>query len=121
MAEPRQDARKVFTLDPERFPLPKVRELVAYLKDHQQHYIVMVDPAVAYQDYAAFNDGRDIFMKTENGSVFAGVVWPGVTAWPDFFNPGTQTYWNEQFESFFNPETGVDISGLWIDMNEAAK
>lgn len=120
-ADDPQDARKVFTLDPERFPLPKVRELVAYLNDHQQHYIVMVDPAVAYQDYPAFNDGRDIFMKTKNGSVFAGVVWPGTTAWPDFFHPDAQTYWNEQFESFFNPETGVDISGLWIDMNEAAK
>ncbi|KEF59765.1 alpha-glucosidase [Exophiala aquamarina CBS 119918] len=58
---------------------------------------MMVDPAVAYQDYAAFNDGKDIFMKTSNGSVFAGVVWPGITAWPDFFNPGSQIYWNHHF------------------------
>jgi hypothetical protein len=37
--------RRVFTLDPERFPLHLVRELVDYLHAHQQHYIVMVDPA----------------------------------------------------------------------------
>ena len=38
--------RRVFTLDPERFPLDLVRQLVDYLHSHQQHYIVMVDPAV---------------------------------------------------------------------------
>jgi alpha-glucosidase len=41
------DGRKVFTLDPQRFPLHKMRQLVTYLHDHDQHYIVMVDPAVS--------------------------------------------------------------------------
>ena len=41
------DARKTFTLDPKRFPLHKMRELVDYLHDHDQKYIVMVDPAVS--------------------------------------------------------------------------
>lgn len=30
------DGREVFTLDPERFPLEKMRELVNYLHQHQQ-------------------------------------------------------------------------------------
>jgi len=69
------DARKVFTLDPLRFPLEKMRELVGYLHDHNQHYIVMVDPAVAYQNYDAFNKGANagIFMKTSNGSIYKGM------------------------------------------------
>ena len=69
------DARKVFTLDPLRFPLEKVRELVDYLHAHDQHYIVMVDPATAYQDYDAFNKGveQGIFMKTSNGSIYKGI------------------------------------------------
>lgn len=119
----KQDARKVFTLDPQRFPLEKMRELVAYLHAHQQHYIVMVDPAVAYQNYSAYNNGNspDIFMKRADGSNFEGVVWPGPTVFPDWFHPDTQDYWNNEFATFFSPETGVDISGLWIDMNEAAK
>lgn len=41
------DRRRVFSLDPDRFPLEKMRELVGYLHDHDQHYIVMVDPAVS--------------------------------------------------------------------------
>ncbi|KAK5111910.1 hypothetical protein LTR62_004642 [Meristemomyces frigidus] len=114
--------RRVFTLDPDRFPLHKMRELVDYLHNHQQHYIVMVDPAVAYQNYPPFNNGvdTDSFLKVSNGSVYKGVVWPGVTAFPDWFAPNTQGYWNALFDSFFNPATGVDIDALWIDMNEAS-
>lgn len=116
------DARKVFTLDPQRYPLAKVRELVTYLHDHDQHYIMMVDPAVAYQNYPAFNNGaqQGIFMKLANGSIYQGVVWPGVTAFPDWFNPATQAYWNGEFDTFFDATSGVDIDALWIDMNEAS-
>ena len=116
------DGRKIFTLDPQRFPLEKVRELVTYLHDHDQHYIMMVDPAVAYQNYSAFNNGVDqgIFLKFANGSIYQGVVWPGVTAFPDWFDPATQNYWNGEFDSFFNADSGIDIDALWIDMNEAS-
>ncbi|KAI1502595.1 family 31 glycosyl hydrolase [Biscogniauxia marginata] len=113
--------RRVFSLDPERFPLAMVRELVDYLHAHDQHYIVMVDPAVAYQDFpAAFQRGVDdnIFMLRENGSVWKGVVWPGVTAFPDWFSENITSYWNNEFATFFSPEDGVDIDALWIDMNE---
>ena len=48
------------------------------------------------------------------------MVWPGITAFPDWFNPNTQGYWNGEFSSFFDPTNGVDIDALWIDMNEAS-
>lgn len=114
------DLRRVFTLDPYRYPLDKVQELVAYLHDHNQHYIMMVDPAVAYMDYPPFNNGEkdNAFMKYPNGSTYQGVVWPGVTTWPDWFAPNTQDYWNNEFSTFFDPNNGVDIDALWIDMNE---
>jgi alpha-glucosidase len=116
------DLRKVFTLDPDRYPLNKVRQLVNYLHNHHQRYVMMVDPAVAYQNYPAFNNGveRNAFLKVSNGSVYQGVVWPGVTAFPDWFGAETQQYWNGEFDSFFNPSSGVDIDALWIDMNEAS-
>lgn len=41
------DKRRIFTLDPERFPREKMRELVSHLHDNDQKYIVMVDPAVS--------------------------------------------------------------------------
>jgi len=77
---------------------------------------------VAYQDYPPFNNGAqlDAFLKVSNGTIYKGVVWPGVTAFPDWFNPNTQTYWNGEFDSFFNAQTGVNIDALWIDMNEAS-
>ncbi|KAL4795719.1 glycosyl hydrolases family 31-domain-containing protein [Aspergillus venezuelensis] len=114
--------RRVFTLDPERFPLDLMRELVDYLHDHGQHYIVMVDPAVSVSDNPGYNRGveQDIFLKTQNGSLYEGAVWPGITVYPDWFAPGIQEYWNGEFIEFFDAETGVDIDGLWIDMNEAS-
>lgn len=112
--------RWVFTLDEYRFPLALMRELVSTLHARDQHYVVMVDPAVAYENYDAFNNGAaaDAFMVSANGSIYKGVVWPGVTAFPDWFHPNTQDYWNSEFLSFFDADSGVDIDALWIDMNE---
>jgi alpha-glucosidase (family GH31 glycosyl hydrolase) len=72
------DHRRVFSLDPDRFPLPKMREIVRYLHDHQQKYILMVDPAVAKWDYSAHLRGRelDVFLKSDDDHYFEGVVWP---------------------------------------------
>ncbi|KAI9688796.1 MAG: hypothetical protein M1822_001153 [Bathelium mastoideum] len=116
------DYRKVFSLDPDRFPLNLMQELVSTIHSREQHYIVMVDPAVAYYNYTPFENGvsSDAFLKFSNGSVYQGVVWPGVTAFPDWFAPGTQDYWNGEFSSFFSATDGLDIDALWIDMNEAS-
>ncbi|PNY25265.1 alpha/beta-glucosidase agdC [Tolypocladium capitatum] len=114
------EGRRVFTLDPDRFSLGMMREVVDHLHNNTQHYIMMVDPAVAYQDYLPFNDGvpKDAFLRHDNGSLWLGVVWPGVTVFPDWFSEDVQTYWNGEFQRFFDKDAGVDIDGLWIDMNE---
>jgi alpha-glucosidase len=87
--------RRVFTLDPDYFPLNRMREIVDYLHKHDQRYIVMVDPAVAYlpeDKTSAYQRGSemDVWLKRPNGSDLLGVVWPGVTVYPDWFNPKTQ-------------------------------
>lgn len=114
--------RRIFSLDPVRFPLHLMRQLVDTIHARDQHYVLMVDPAVAYQDYPPFNDGlaAGAFLKNADGSTYQGVVWPGVTAFPDWFSPTTQAYWDTQFDRFFSASTGVDIDALWIDMNEAS-
>ncbi|KAG9083531.1 hypothetical protein FS749_005959 [Ceratobasidium sp. UAMH 11750] len=114
---------QVFTNDPEYFPTTKLRQIVDYLHDHDQQYIMMIDPAVAYQPnkgYKPFDLGvtDDIFLKNPDGSLYKGVVWPGVTVYPDWFHPKINSYWNDRFKEFFSPETGFDIDGAWIDMNE---
>ncbi|ESK89121.1 alpha-glucosidase [Moniliophthora roreri MCA 2997] len=119
------DRRRIFTLDPEYFPLSRMREIVDFLHDNGQRYIVMTDPAVAYfpdESYAPLDRGTelDLWLKWPNGSYIIGVVWPGPTVFPDWFNPRTQEYWNNEFEIFYSPEDGLDIDGAWIDMNEPA-
>jgi alpha-glucosidase len=125
------DQYKVFTLGP-KFPINEMRDLVDNLHKNNQHYIVMVDPgqlrkdivdiiiliytAVAYQEYPSFNRGKDadVFLKTNNGSIYKGRVWPGVTAFPDWFHENTQGYWDTEFEKFFDPDHGVDIDALFV-------
>ena len=46
------------------------------------------------------------------------VVWPGVTVWPDWFHPSVRAFWDNEFQAFFNPKDGINIDGVWIDMNE---
>lgn len=120
--------RYIMTTDPDRFPIARVREYVDYLHDHNQKYIVMVDPAMAFQTERENPLPYETFLRAQeqgillqkNGSAYQGVVWPGVTAFPDWFHPDTQAYWTNEFAEFFDADTGVDIDALWIDMNEAA-
>lgn len=114
------DRRRVFSLDPERYPIDKMRALVSHLHANDQHYVVMVDPAVAYQDYPPLHRGieQNAFLLRSNGSVWIGVVWPGVTVFPDWFAETADSYWTGEFQHFFDKDTGVDIDALWIDMNE---
>ncbi|KDQ59876.1 glycoside hydrolase family 31 protein [Jaapia argillacea MUCL 33604] len=116
--------RRIFTTDPNYFPLSRMREIVDYLHSHDQRYVLMTDPAVAYapgQGYGPFDRGTalDVWLKAPNGtSPHLGLVWPGVTVFPDWFHPSIQAYWSNEFALFYNPETGIDIDGAWIDMNE---
>ncbi|KAK3378615.1 alpha-glucosidase-like protein [Podospora didyma] len=116
----RRRAMHVFSLDPKRFPLSTMRDLVDHLHAAKQKYIVMVDPAVAYADYPPFQRGVEdnIFLLRSNGSVWKGVVWPGVSTFPDWFSANIGKYWDNEFGAFFSKDHGLDIDGLWIDMNE---
>jgi alpha-glucosidase len=72
------DHRRMFTLDPGNFPLSKVRNIVDYLHSRQQHYIMMVDPAIAQYDNYPYNKGVEMnaFLKFNETSLYRSVVWP---------------------------------------------
>ena len=78
--------------------------------------------AVAAQDYSPYHRGVEAgaFLKTSAGVPWKGEVWPGTAVFPDWFAPSTQNYWDNEFSTFFDKDTGVDIDALWIDMNEPA-
>ncbi|KAJ4477621.1 alpha-glucosidase [Lentinula lateritia] len=117
------DGRRIFTVDPSYFPLDRMREIVDYLHTHDQKYVLMTDPAVAYapgEGYGTYNRGSalDVWLKMPNGSAELALVWPGVTNYPDWFHPSIQDFWTTEFGLFYNTSDGIDIDGAWIDMNE---
>ncbi|KAF9528421.1 alpha-glucosidase [Crepidotus variabilis] len=117
------DRRRIFTVDLIYFPLNRMREIVDYLHSNNQRYIMMTDPGIAYVpdgSYGPYARGHDlgVFMKLPNGTESLGIVWPGVTVWPDWFHPDVEEFWTKEFATFYDSNTGVDIDGVWIDMNE---
>ena len=114
------DKYKDFTFDPNNFPVEKMRTFVNRLHTNNQYYVVIVDPGIATEkDYSPYVKGlaKGVFIKDHTGDVFTGKVWPGITAYPDFFNPDTQNWWEELISEFLDQ---VEIDGIWIDMNEVS-
>ena len=116
------DLRRTWTLDPDRFPLEKVRELVTHLHDHNQSFIMMVDPPVSLNDSTSYNNGLadDVYIKYANGTVLVASMWPGASSWVDWLHPNAQKFWSGQVASFFNADSGVNVDGIWIDMNDVS-
>jgi alpha-glucosidase len=117
------DHRQIYTVDPERYPLDKMRELVETLHQRGQKYVMMLDPGVRRLDsYATYTRGVEAgaFIKAADGSLYRGEQWAGEVVWPDWFAAKTQDWWTDEVRRFFDPETGLDIDGAWNDMNEVS-
>ncbi|PWN50972.1 alpha-glucosidase [Violaceomyces palustris] len=118
------DDRAIFTTNPDNYPLEKVREIVANLHSNDQHFVVMIDPAMAVREdnYPSFQRAKEqgTLLKTSDGQLYNGVVWPGRTVFPDWFAENTTEWWKDEFKTFFDPEEGIDVDAIWIDMNEPA-
>ncbi|KAF2264685.1 hypothetical protein CC78DRAFT_463134 [Lojkania enalia] len=117
------DLRQDFTVDPARFPMSKMRELVDTLHKRDQRYVLILDPGIhTAPGYGPYDRGhqKGVFLKASDDSDYLGVQWAGVVAWPDWFAPTTQDWWTDEITRAFNPETGIDLDGLWVDMNEAS-
>jgi alpha-glucosidase len=115
--------RQDFTTDPDRFPVSKMRELVSTIHQRDQRYVLILDPGIhAVGNYSSYQNGLDldVYLKAADGSSLLGVQWPGAAVWPDWFAPNTQKWWTGEIETTFSKDTGIDIDGIWVDMNEAS-
>ncbi|XP_031425272.1 lysosomal alpha-glucosidase isoform X2 [Clupea harengus] len=115
------DKRRVFTFDPVHFgDLP---EMVEEFHQEGLRYILILDPGISSSSqpgsYWPYDEGlrREVFIKNSTGHTLIGKVWPGPTAFPDFTNPETVSWWEECIRDF---HAKVPVDGLWIDMNEPA-
>lgn len=74
------DHRQDFTVDPQNFPLQKMRDFVTELHQSGQRYVMMLDPGIHRKGgYEPFENGvkSDVFLKAGNGSYYRGQQWAG--------------------------------------------
>ncbi|PPQ96096.1 hypothetical protein CVT26_004728 [Gymnopilus dilepis] len=132
-----------FTSDPVSFPADEmrafIRDLVCFYrptgspadqkvplqKANNQHYIPIVDAAIAKQvnatdHYDPYTKGveKHVFITNPDGSEYVGQVWPGYTVFPDWFQKNTQEWWTEALRNWST--SGIEFDGIWLDMNEAS-
>ncbi|KEO81598.1 glycoside hydrolase family 31 protein [Tumebacillus flagellatus] len=111
------DEYRVFTWHPTRFPQPK--KLLSDLRADGFRVVPIVDPGVKKDaKYIVYREGvtHEHFCKYLEGETYHGVVWPGVSAFPDFTNTATQKWWGEKHAGMI----ADGIEGIWNDMNEPA-
>ncbi|KAH9885439.1 glycosyl hydrolases family 31-domain-containing protein [Cubamyces lactineus] len=118
-------AYRDFTTDPTSFPANEVKAFIEELASNNQHYIPIVDAAVAHtvnatDVYDPYTRGveLDVWMKNPDGSEYIGQVWPGYTVFPDWFSEHATAYWTEALKNW--TQLGVEFSGIWLDMNEVS-
>lgn len=112
------DAWRDFTFDPVHFPQDRMVQFSDQLHANSQKFVVMVDPAIAVDDhYAPYTRGQElgVFIQSADGTEYRGLVWPGYTAFPDWWHPNVTDYWHTLIVDWMQL---LKLDGLWIDMNE---
>lgn len=108
---------KIFTWSQRDFPDPAA--LIKELRALGFRIVVMCDPGIKVEEgYHAYESGKQqgVFIQYPDGTNYTGQVWPGWCHFPDFTNPKTRTWWQEQFKDY----VALGIQGFWNDMNEIA-
>ncbi len=110
---------RVFTWSPKRFPDPE--KLIRDLAEDGFKTVTIIDPGVKYEpeaDYEPFDQGlsQDYFVRTADGTLFHGYVWPDRAVFPDFLRPDVREWWGNCHTSL----TDIGVAGIWNDMNEPA-
>lgn len=111
------DGYRVFTPDLERYPM--LYEFASAMEKHGAHLVAMTDPGVKLDPaWDVYREGleNDAYCKDPDGNIINGVVWPGLTNFPDFTDPHVREWWG----SLYPRLARQGVSGLWQDMNEPA-
>lgn len=108
---------KDFTVNNERFP--DFENFVAEMKSQNIRLVPIIDAGVKIQDgYDVYEEGvkNNYFCKNKEGEDYISAVWPGLTHFPDFFNPSASKWFGSKYKIL----TDMGIEGFWNDMNEPA-
>jgi len=109
------DGNRVFTWNPSGFPDP--HQMISDLGGQGFHVIAITDPGVKIEKgYGTYEQGlaQDQFLRKQDGAVYAGTMWPGDAAFPDFTSEKTREWWGTLSGEF----AGTGLAGYLADMNE---
>jgi alpha-glucosidase len=108
---------RVFTWSPKRFPDPA--KFIKQLKEDGFKTVTIIDPGVKYEpdgDYPIYHEGleKDCFVRSADGKLVHGYVWPDKSVFPDFLRAEVRQWWGQLQHTL----TDVGVEGIWNDMNE---
>lgn len=107
---------RIFTDSPEWLP-NGIKKSVETLAKSGRRVVPILDPGVKQEPgYEVYDDGhkRKIFCLNQEGLEYAGLVWPGITAFPDFTMPEARSWWASRVKGMVDQGYG----GFWVDMND---
>ena len=108
-----------FTYDKDHFG--DLKDFVDTLHKDNKRYIPILDAGIAQRNdgYDAYKTAKDndALMKTADGQIFTGRVWPTDAAYPDLTSDAGKNFWKDQLSSLHDQ---IGFDGLWEDMNEAS-
>ena len=92
-----------------------------FQKENLTHFVPIIDIGVGNgtgDPYIELGRKLNCFMKSNytKKELFLE-VWPGATAFPDYFNPNTTFFWEYGLSNY---QELVHYDGIWYDMNEIA-
>ncbi|CAI0417378.1 unnamed protein product, partial [Linum tenue] len=111
------DYHKDFTISPENYPLEKLESFLEKIHSLGMKYVVLTNPGINVNStYEVYQRGMtdDVFIKYDE-QPYLGKLWVGPVHYPDFLNPKTVSWWEDEIRRFHDM---VPIDGLWLDMNE---
>jgi len=109
------DQYRMFTFNPVELPRP--RQTTAALKSRGYRVIPILDPGIKRESgYAVYESGQaeGVFCRNPAGTPFTGIVWPGLTVFPDFSLPQARAWWGRHVKRL----VAMGYEGFWLDMNE---
>jgi len=112
-----QQGNAPFTVNRDYFP--HFEKMIADFRAQGVRTVLITDLHVkkdSNHGYAPYDSGSksDVFVKTHDGSVYVGKVWPEDSVFPDFTLSRVRDWWGGLYKDFVN----MGVAGFWNDMNE---
>jgi alpha-glucosidase len=112
-----QQGNAPFTVNRDYFP--HFEKMIADFRAEGMRTILITDLHIKKDPnhgYAPYDSGikNDVFVKTHDGSLYVGKVWPEDSVFPDFMLSRVRDWWGGLYKNFVD----MGVAGFWNDMNE---